>query len=132
MGGVIVPLARDEVREMLREIVAEFPDGYKYTKVMHQGLVTCVYAVDGCPSCLIGHLLDRLNVVVPLHHQSMPIHFVAQRHAPGLFSAEAVTYLSNVQSYQDNGLPWLDCLLIADANETFFNRLADVAPQATV
>lgn len=49
----------EEIIKTLREIVASMPDGYRYPVMdMPNG---CVYSHDGEPSCLLGHLLQRLE-----------------------------------------------------------------------
>lgn len=129
-------LTREHVRAMLLEIVAEFPEDHVYEAVSWLGAVSCVYAVDGCPSCLIGHLFHRLNVTVPGIHQAMPVHFVVHRHVVGVFTDHAVQYMANVQEAQDARMSWVKAVEFADKvvadRLRLFNRSADAAPPATV
>lgn len=126
------PLTLAQVRDMLREIVAGFPDGYAYEQVPWQDTTACVYTVDGEPSCLIGHLFHRLNIVVPEWHQPMPVHIVVPRVAAGVFTDDALTYLYYVQQAQDAVMPWVDALKFADnvMLDAGLNRSADAAPEA--
>lgn len=128
------PLGVDEVRALLREIVAEFPDGHFYEGAEWRGLQTCVYSIEGAPSCLIGHLFHRLNVVVPEWHQNARVARVVPGYASGVFTGDAVLYMTNVQQSQDARLPWAECLELADnlMLDLELSRTADAVPEATV
>lgn len=108
------PLGVAEVRALLLEIVAEFPDGHYYEPVVWRGDPMCVYSVDGRPSCLIGHLFHRLGVAVPEWHQSARVARVVPGYAGGMFTSDAVVYMSHVQQLQDARMPWADCVKLAD------------------
>lgn len=128
------PLGVDQVRALLLDIVAEFPDGHHYEPVPWRGDKMCVYSVDGRPSCLIGHLFHRLGVVVPEWHQSARVARIVPGYAGGMFTSDAVIYMSNVQQSQDAHMPWADCVKLADnlMIDLELSRLADDAATGTV
>lgn len=128
------PLGVAEVRALLREIVAEFPDGYAYEGAEWRGQQTCVYAFEGKPSCLIGHLFHRLNIEIPEWHQNARVARVVPVFAWGVFTNDAVLYMTNVQQSQDARFPWAECLKLADnlMLDLELSRTADVAPEATL
>lgn len=135
------PLTRAEVRELLREIVAEFPPGYTYEQVPcfldGTGVTGCIYTVEGQPSCLVGQLLHRLGVQVPEVDQMHPIDLLLRNqraYLKGLFADDVILYLGDVQRYQDSGASWSECLEIAERRVVpkNINRSVDDDPKATV
>lgn len=46
-----------EVLEVLRAVVAEKGVGYVYPEI------DCVYAIEGSPSCIVGHVYDRFGLL---------------------------------------------------------------------
>lgn len=47
-----------DVTPVIKKLVEEFGEDYVYPRA---GAV-CVYQLDGEPSCIVGHVLDRLGV----------------------------------------------------------------------
>jgi hypothetical protein len=54
----ISELTIENVTPVIREIVAEFGEHYVYLP----GNEGCVYQENGKPSCLVGHVFDRMGV----------------------------------------------------------------------
>ncbi len=74
----------------------------------------CVYwnPVKDQPSCIVGHVLDRMGVkahrIEALDHNDGGGTNAAQINEviPGLFSREASVLLNYIQSAQDHGIAW--------------------------
>ena len=91
----------DETRALLREIAAEKPEGYVYPRAHGE----CLYREpDGSPSCIIGHLADRLDLPLP------PEGTTVNGWQPGDFTPEAQELMFQVQIEQDGGVPWRDAV----------------------
>lgn len=50
--------------ELLREVVAESGEDYRYELIETGYGSACHYAHNGCPSCLVGHALHRAGMTV--------------------------------------------------------------------
>ena len=110
MSADLSALTVGEFLHTLRQVVAEKGANYVYpdSEKRHGA---CRYRVNGEPSCLIGHALDRLGHVVPpsLEEQSAS-------HVLGEFGApEPVRRVArHAQAAQDRGRPWGEVLSAAE------------------
>lgn len=103
-----------EVLAVLDLIVAEKPEGYTYAddpngREFEAGIPWCEYfRKDGCPACIIGHVLHRLSISVPAHQNALPFDELCDLNTQidGLFTAEAKLILRQVQYKQDAGVQW--------------------------
>lgn len=101
----------DQVRDMLRTVVAENPDFvYEPPGGMDED---CKYVHDGAPSCLVGHVMSRLGF--PL------VEFARfEGQSPGQIdvalsiSSRAADVLDIAQARQDVGESWGDALTAAE------------------
>lgn len=101
---------------LVRDAIAEKGEDYVYQKVNN----TCVYSVNGEPSCLVGEVLIRHGVEANWFDEtssnSEPAEDVA-RMAGADYDFEAPfstrAFLSNIQASQDEGISWGDALRMA-------------------
>lgn len=97
----------EEFIRALREISESYPDRI-YRSIPGNG---CRYVHDGCPSCLIGHVMHRLGV--PLDElecwEGVNVAIVVKRMMPGI-SPSLRKSLMKIQARQDSGLPWLQAV----------------------
>lgn len=121
MSAETESMTRAEVLEIMTQVVAEYGEDFVYKKVD----MVCLNWHDGCPSCLIGHVM---------HRWGMSADFLAQFRASevgtlvGYYSKahpvvveEGVTkLLGAAQTVQDDGGSWGYALLVArEVNEEF-------------
>lgn len=96
-----------QVLTTLREIVAEKGEEYVYV-VPGEGH-SCVYFYDGKPSCLIGHLIDRLG------WNSAPIGLLSPHDLPPEASDRLFFALQHAQIAQDSKRTWGHALQVFEA-----------------
>ncbi len=87
----------------LYDIVSEFGEGYKYPQEVLDTHGSCVYVVDGKPSCIVGQVLAKHNL---LDTQVAEINSNASQLRYEGFTAEAARVLAVAQSVQDQGGTW--------------------------
>jgi hypothetical protein len=100
-----------QIKEAVIEIANEKPD-YIYPEDLRNS--GCRYAVDGKPSCIVGHALAKVGIDIgvietldidggiPAHYLSSKLpEFIEDNDEEG-----SMAFLQEVQSSQDNGSPW--------------------------
>ncbi len=103
-----------EVLNIAQNVVLEFGADYVYPRSDGSARSDegCVYFEDGEPSCIVGHVLDRLGVTEDSFQDQTSNEFdVYQmvRTEPNLpieFSPDALRFLREAQMMQDEGSPW--------------------------
>lgn len=108
---------------IVREIVAEKPEGYKYTEdpktaerqaqylPSEASGTGCYYAhADGSPGCIVGHFVHKLNPDFDLkgyEFSGVPsiLHYAGIK-----VTGDAMQFLGDVQAYQDGGSTWKDAV----------------------
>ena len=116
----------EDVLNAAREVVAERGEDYVYSNSLNEGgSGKCVYAnEDGTPSCLVGHVIHRLdpNVFKNLAEKEFADDTTAaelltvEEYVPTDFwEMEAEAAMNTAQAYQDDGLPWGTALKAAGA-----------------
>lgn len=106
-----IEFTAEAVTKALEESVAEKGADYVYiAPVIVGGIHSCLYAIDGQPSCLIGHALYRLGVSIQTLESigAIPIGSIAREFGP--MENKLVLALSSAQSSQDHGETWGDVL----------------------
>lgn len=95
----------DDFPRILDEVVAEKGEDYVYERVasMHPG-GSCRYRADDAPSCLIGHVLDRMGVPYDSKWEGTSAYGVIYRDLAG--PEEIANAASIAQDAQDSGQPW--------------------------
>jgi hypothetical protein len=73
--------------------------------------VNCMYYENGEPSCLIGRMLDRNNLITPERVASLEVNHddaesLIASYLPGHFSAQAKRFMFELQARQDEGMTW--------------------------
>jgi len=110
-----------EVSAMLMAIAKAAPEGFCYSP-REEG--ACLYFQDGKPDCIIGHLLAKLGFdesIVPEKAGIFVICSLGRAKDAGntlaytsaiaeMFTADAVIFMHEVQSAQDDGMPWIDAV----------------------
>ena len=94
----------------------------------------CLYAhgdiVDGyVPGCLIGHMLvsntgitlEELSEFDGLGQISTSIGVIHQQ-LPVKFTTRAVEYMSAIQTRQDTGTPWGECITVSAGTDDIYDR----------
>ena len=111
----------EDVLNAAREVVAEKGEDYVYSGPGG----SCVYAnEDGTPSCLVGHVIHRLDPNVFKHLAEKE--FVDDTTAAELLTVEeyvpyefwdmeAERAMNTAQEHQDDGVPWGTALKAAGA-----------------
>lgn len=104
-------LTYDRAVELAREVVAEFGEDYVYPESEKRretdgSLPSCVYVHEGCPSCLVGHILHRHGVSLEDMSQDefRGAWFVSAKCADA--DGKAREFLDAAQESQDNGDTW--------------------------
>ena len=112
MSADLSNLTVGEFLHTLRQVVAEKGTNYVYPEsdITDSG---CRYRVDGRPSCLIGHALDRLGHVVPPELEAKSAAFVLDR--LGVSQAAVGRVADMAQLVQDEGHTWGEALETAEA-----------------
>jgi len=127
----------DEVKAILEEIVRDFGADYSYKRPATMGTTgsNCYYVhenEDGIctPGCIIGHLLDRLNLinlretVLSFKNAQQIEEFLRISNLEERFTRKARNLMYFVQMKQDmSGTPWSEALAygidqVSDLNES--------------
>lgn len=103
-------LTLDRAKELAREVVTEFGEGYKYPedhRRWNAGTRMCVYIHDDKPSCLVGQILHRHGVPVA---ELAKCEFrgaweVTRELVPGTKDT-TLRFLSELQGAQDDDNSW--------------------------
>lgn len=101
----VVNVTSEVVEEYGRDFVYTMPDGKQ-----------CLYQSEGYPSCLVGHVLNRVGVSIDAlvdldsgEYDDIPEELQAVAETNGvLVDLDALGMLLEAQGYQDNGMPWGD------------------------
>ena len=121
--------SREKIIEAMRAVVAEKGSDYVYPESEKDG-GTCQYAHKGTPSCIVGHLIHRLDpeafahlAVVEADHGSEPALGLVYIYPNGETAEGSYSYLKErlwpedldiaiqeAQSAQDFGKTWGDAL----------------------
>lgn len=111
-------LTYDRAVELAREVVADFGEDYVYPESEKRretdgSLPSCVYVHEGCPSCLVGHILHRHGVSLEdlSQHEFRGAWTVSTKLADAEFGARF--FLDVAQGRQDKGMPWGEAVLFA-------------------
>jgi hypothetical protein len=102
------PIDGPTALRLLREVVAERPN-YRYRAPDDRE--SCVYAYDGQPSCLVGHVLHRVGFSLAL------LEYLGEDSIDGcavVADETARKILGSAQGEQDGGLPWATALQSAE------------------
>jgi hypothetical protein len=107
-------LTLDRAKELAAEVVAEFGEDYEYPdehRQAHAGVRMCTYVHDGKPSCLVAQILHKHGVSMAelALWEFKGAWKVVGEVVPDV-SQEVRDYLHNIQSEQDNGIPWADAV----------------------
>lgn len=97
-------LSRDEFTAAMRQAVADKGRDYTYPEAEKNPLGICRYRFEGHPSCLIGHALDILGVVVPPGQEGNGARRVLE--VLGMDDEEAPRAAALAQGFQDKGHTW--------------------------
>lgn len=110
----------DDVVSRIQGIIDVKGEDFAYAQVRGTQGPNCLYARDGKPDCIIGHLLFGLGVPIeamtwgpdteasrPLASDTIGENFdpLSEDHDIE-FSSKARTFLRRLQALQDNGIPW--------------------------
>ena len=101
----------DQVRDMLRTVVAENPD-FIYEPPGGPD-ESCKYVHDDAPSCLVGHVMSRLGLPLDILSAREGVSPVQIGGALGI-SARAADALTAAQDWQDQGETWSDARAAAE------------------
>ena len=103
----------DKVLSTVHEIVKEFGRDYVYQKVTswRTNQLVCNYFVAGQPSCIVGHVLNRLfgTTDAGAFEGTNAYHYLSNAWGDR-FTGKARLFLNNVQRHQDDGVEWGTCL----------------------
>jgi hypothetical protein len=112
----------EETLEMLKDAVDLQGEDYVYST----GGPSCYYAMDGQPSCIVGHVL--VEVGVPVEQLTPRFYGGAGEYSGGIaeqvlgkleragvveFTRKAKNLLAVAQYHQDVEIPWGECLELA-------------------
>lgn len=103
----IKDLTVEMVTPVIEAVVAEYGEDYVYKaeeRELGEG-VRCLYREDGEPSCIVGHVLDRLGVEYDPDWEDASAEGVLQG-AP----TQVQNSLGITQTYQDRGHTWGEAL----------------------
>lgn len=139
-------MTADEVLGIMAQVVAEYGEDFVYTKVIPAGYTypVCQNWHDGCPSCLIGHIMHRWGMPEDVleNNRSMGVTTLLSRfqvrHINMRIEAGAQRAMTAAQNAQDEGVPWGDCLekardAVADWRlDVKGRRQAETVPEVTV
>lgn len=102
-----IEFTAEAVTKALEESVAEKGADYVYiAPVIEWEMQTCLYAIDGQPSCLIGHALYRLGVPIQKLEEIGAITIETIAHTFGPMEDKLVIALNQAQLSQDGGETW--------------------------
>lgn len=109
------PFTLEQVLEATRTLVEEKGEDFVYSPVDGFAGGDCVYAVDGNPSCLVGHVIFRLDAEAFKHLAELERErgSVAAADLVGggylrqsFWTSDAAMAMQEAQATQDEGLPW--------------------------
>ena len=112
-------MTRDDLRTLttgeflhaLRQVVAEKGESYTYPESERDAWDVCRYWHNGQPSCIIGHALDALGVVVPPSLEGMSANSIFREWR----AKDPVTRAAlAAQRAQDRGATWGEALSAAE------------------
>jgi hypothetical protein len=116
-------LTFSETVAMVNDIIAEKPEGYKYTKdpktaerraqypPSEKSGTDCYYAhADGTPGCIVGNFIHKLNPEFDLKSIEHATVGYALRAADIRADEDSHQLLSDCQNFQDNGESWAAAL----------------------
>ena len=112
MSADLSNLTTGEFLHTLRQVVAEKGAGYVYPeseKKASRGNLApvCQYRVNGRPSCIIGHVLDRLGIVTEPRHEGHGAGHVVAVYGG---SEQVASLADTAQIMQDVGRTWGEAL----------------------
>lgn len=111
MSADLSKLTTGEFLHTLREVVAEKGAGYVYPESEKDDTGSCRYRYEGKPSCIIGHVLDRLGFGVGESWEQTKASFVLRP----LGASPSVQRLADAaQLAQDEGRSWGEALAEAE------------------
>lgn len=101
-----IHIDRSRALALAREVVAEYGENFRYRWPGEK--TQCVYAYDGAPSCLVGHVLHRAGVTVDELHDMAGAIGEADDNLPGRvhLDDDANRLLRLMQGHQDGRIPW--------------------------
>lgn len=126
-----------DITAMLKEIVEEFGSDYVYPKRHLSTGPGCVYAWEGKPDCIVGHVLTRIDAIDPVvcspvdpgngNYPTVPSWEVAELNLEMQINAlweqlavlgfrfdpDAQGLLETIQDEQDSGVTWGAALDVA-------------------
>lgn len=110
-GDELKNLTVGEFLHTLRQVVAEKGANYVYPESEKAPGGICRYRYDGQPSCIIGHVLDTLGIIVPPLYESIS----AADLLSNFGASEQVQWVALMaQHAQDNALSWGEALAYAE------------------
>lgn len=100
-------ITKKRVMDVMCQVVGEFGVDYVYTKIGD----FCHNWLDGCPSCLIGHVMHRLGAsgeFLASHSReaAYTLMFFYTKETGVDFEEGVYGILSEAQQWQDSGHPW--------------------------
>jgi hypothetical protein len=96
-------LTEEKAVAILDEIVKGVEDDYVNTDKVNG---SCVYVLDDCPSCIIGHLAARLAPEKYAELEEYTSGPLALGAIGIMCDAETAFILGRIQSCQDHGMEW--------------------------
>lgn len=104
-------ITREAVAASLKKAVAERGADYVYERrevpdPFEEGELNraCVYQYDGKPDCIVGYVLDDLGIPYSPSWEGASARYVLK--ALRVNDANLVLDLTDVQRFQDSGIPW--------------------------
>lgn len=111
MSGELKNLTAGEFLHTLRQVVAERGANYVYPESERLESGACRYWHNGQPSCMIGHALDVLGLVVPPSLEGLSAPYVLYEFGAPVQVGRVAVY---VQAAQDLGGSWGEALVAAE------------------
>lgn len=107
-----------DVKQTAEDIVSTKPDDFVYLAPTDEG--KCVYVHEDQPSCLVGQILFRKGVPLPLmetwddRHDSLITDILSAD--AGDINPDVLVFLNILQNFQDSGNTWTEALDKANHN----------------
>jgi hypothetical protein len=97
---------------IMREVVDEAGSDFTYQRIAHgeRSWPKCYYVDNGCASCLIGRVLEKLGWTID---QLLEIEGKTPLSFGYKFSELTKTVMNAAQSAQDRGCTWTQCYVFA-------------------
>lgn len=111
MSGELKNLTTGEFLHTLRQVVAEKGADYVYPESERLESGACRYWHNGQPSCIIGHALDVLGLVVPPPLEGSSAPYVLDEFGAPVQVGRVAGY---AQATQDLGGSWGEALMAAE------------------